>query len=128
MSEQDDNNSTVVPPQSAAAESAPGNDDKNIALLSHLLVIFTGFVGPLIIWLLKKDESAYINEQAKEALNFSITMILAFVVCGLLSVILIGLLLMPLVGLWMVVMPIIAAVKCSSGESYRYPLTLRLLK
>ncbi len=55
-------------------------DDRNLAMLSHLLGIVSGFVGALIIWSLKKDQSAFVDEQGKEALNFQITVMIAFVV------------------------------------------------
>ena len=59
--------------------TTPSIDDRNLAMLAHLLGIVSGFVGALIIWLIKKDQSAYVDEQGKEALNFQITMLIAFV-------------------------------------------------
>lgn len=106
----------------------PNNDDRNLAMLAHLLGIVSGFIGALIIWLIKKDQSAFIDEQGKEALNFQITMLIAFVVAGMLMVILIGALLMPLLFVANLVFCILAAVAVSKGEHYRYPVALRLLK
>jgi uncharacterized protein len=106
----------------------PSNDDRNLAMLAHLLGIVSGFIGALIIWLIKKDQSAFIDEQGKEALNFQITMLIAFVVAGMLMVILIGALLMPLLFVANLVFCILAAVAVSKGEHYRYPVALRLLK
>ena len=80
--------STAQPkPQAATKES------KMWAMLAHLLGLFTCFIGPLIIWLVKKDEDAFVNDQGKEALNFQITVALAMVVSGLLSVVCIGIIL-----------------------------------
>jgi uncharacterized protein len=104
------------------------NDDKNMAMLCHLLAIFTSFIGPLVIWLIKKDESPFVNEQGKEALNFQITVIIAMCVSGLLTFVCIGALLIPVVGVVDLVFCIMATVKTSRGEAYRYPVSLRLLK
>jgi uncharacterized Tic20 family protein len=109
-------------------QTSPSKDDMNIAMLAHLLGIITGFIGALIIWLVKKDDSAFISDQSKEALNFQITMMLAFVVSWVLAFILIGLLLMPLLWIANLVFCILAAIAASKGENYRYPFALRLVK
>jgi uncharacterized protein len=107
-------------------------DDKNMGMLAHLLGIFTFFLGPLIIWLIKKDQSKYIDEQAKEALNFQIGASIVLFGCSILMII-------PVVGCVMLlvviaahitrlVLSIIGTVAASKGEMYRYPLTIRLIK
>lgn len=107
---------------------APANsDEKNIVVITHITGIFFSFIPSLIVWLLKKDESPYISDQAREALNFQITVLIAWFVAGLLTFILIGLLLMPLIWLANVIFCIIAAVAASKGEAYRYPFALRLI-
>jgi len=103
-------------------------DDKNMAMLCHLLAIFTSFLGPLIIWLIKKDDSHFIDDQGKEALNFQITVLIAMIISGLLTFACIGAILVPIVLIADLVFCIIAAVKTSSGERYRYPLTFRFIK
>ncbi len=107
---------------------APSTDDRNLAMLAHLLGIVSGFVGALIIWLIKKDQSAYVDEQGKEALNFQITMLIAFVASWILMFVLIGMLLMPLLLVVNLVFCILAAVAASKGEHYKYPVAIRLLK
>jgi len=102
-------------------------NDKNIAVLTHLGGIFFGFIPALIVWLLKKDDSAYLGEQAREALNFQITVLIGFVVSWALTFVLIGLLLLPAVWIANIVLCIMAAVKTSQGEDYRYPFALRLI-
>jgi uncharacterized Tic20 family protein len=102
-------------------------NDKNIAVLTHLGGIFFSIVPALIVWLLKKDDSAFIGEQSREALNFQISVLIAYVVSGMLVVLLIGFVLMWLVWLFNVILCIVAAVKTSKGEEYRYPLSLRLI-
>ncbi len=87
MSEFD--NVTAPPP--APAVDAP-QDDRTLALLTHLSGILLGFIVPLVVWLLNKDkpEKGFLNDQAKEALNFQITVFLVYIVGTILTVILIG--------------------------------------
>jgi len=127
----DQNAETPQEPQ--AAESAPQTQGvpqnaKNMAMLCHLLGFFTSFIGPLIIWLLKKDEDSFIDQQGKEALNFQITIIIASFAAGLLSFLCIGFLLMPVVAILDLVFVIMACIKSSKGEAYRYPVSIRLIK
>lgn len=107
---------------------APSKDDCNLAMLAHLLGIFTGFIGALVIWLIKKDQSAFIDDQAKEALNFEITVTLACFVSSILVFILIGIFLMWAVIIANIVFCILAAVAASKGQAYRYPFAIRLVK
>ena len=107
---------------------AVSKDSSNMAMLCHLLAIFTGFVGPLIIWLIKKDSDKFVDNQGKEALNFQITVIFAFIVCGLLTIIVIGAFLWPVVGILNLIFCIMGAISASSGKAYKYPISIRLLK
>ncbi|MBS1718340.1 MAG: DUF4870 domain-containing protein [Armatimonadetes bacterium] len=86
------------------------------------------FLGPLVVWLIKKDQFPFVNDQGKESLNFQITCFLLFCIAGILAIILIGFLLLPLVGLYHLVFTIIASMAANRGETYRYPLCLRLIK
>jgi len=107
---------------------APANaDEKNIAVITHITGIFFSIFPGLIVWLLKKDESPYISEQAREALNFQITLLIAYLIAGVLVFILIGFLLFFLVWLANIAFSIMAAIAASKGENYRYPLSLRLI-
>ena len=107
--------------------SVPSNDDKNIATITHLGGTVFSFIPALIVWILKKDDSAYIGDQAKEALNFQITVLIAQFIAGVLAIILIGFLFMGIIWLVNVVFCIIAAISTSKGETYRYPFSLRLI-
>lgn len=107
--------------------ASPSNDDKNIATITHLAGTVFSFVPALIVWLLKKNDSEYLAFQAKEALNFQITILIAQLVAGVLVWILIGFLLLPIIWLLNIVLCIIAAISTSKGETYRYPFTLRLI-
>ena len=102
-------------------------DNKTMALLAHLGGIFFGFIPSLVIWLIKKDESAFVAEQAKEALNFQITVMIAFVISAILIFVVIGLFLIWAVMIGNLVLCIVAGVKANSGESYRYPMAIRLI-
>ncbi len=108
-------------------DTIPSNDDKNIATITHIGGTVFSFVPALIVWILKKDENPYIEDQAKEALNFQITMVLAYMLAGVLSWILIGLIFFPVIWVLNIVFCIIAAISTSKGETYRYPFALRLI-
>jgi uncharacterized Tic20 family protein len=99
-----------------------------MAMLCHLLGIFTGFLGPLILWMVKKDEMPFVNDQGKEALNFQLTIAIASAICFLLMVVIIGFFLFGLIAIGALVLTIIAGVKANEGVSYRYPFTWRLIK
>ena len=85
------------------------------------------FLGPLLVLLLKGNESAYIRAQAVESLNFQITTLIALVVSFVLMFLLVGFLLLPIVGIWWLVFTIMGSVKSANGELYRYPATIRLV-
>ena len=102
-------------------------DDKNIVVLTHLGGTLFSIFPSLIVWLLKRDNNAYIAEQAREALNFQITLLIAYAISGVLMILLIGFVLGWLVWLGNIILSVIAAVKASKGEPYRYPMTLRLI-
>ncbi len=113
----------------------PTKDECNSAMLAHLLGAIAGIIGPLIIYLTKKDESPFVEDQGKEAMNFHITLIIAYVVSSILWTILAivtcgigGFIPLPAaVWIWQIVLGIIASTKASKGEYYRYPATMRLV-
>jgi len=105
----------------------------HLSALVGLLGNGVGFVlGPLVVWLWKKDEYEFVNEQGLEALNFQLTMVITLVASFLLAITLIGLViaipLLMLVGIAAVVMPIVAAVQARKGIHYRYPFSWRIFK
>ena len=107
--------------------TTPSNDDKNIATVTHLGGTVFSFIPALIVWILKKDDSAYIADQAKEALNFQITILIAQFIAWILAWILIGFLFMGIIWILNIVFCIIAAIASSKGKTYRYQLCLRLI-
>jgi len=115
--------------------TSPSVEERNWAVLAHLsallgLVVWAAgmLLGPLIVWLVKRDTLPFVNDQAREALNFQITVFLAGIVCTALIFVLIGIPLLVALGLFDLVFVIIAAVKANEGVAYRYPICLRLIK
>jgi len=103
----------------------PTNDEKTLALLAHILTLVAPILAPLIIYLVKKDESKFVGYHAKESLNFQITI---FVIVIILIITLIGILLLWFVGIISLVLVIIATIRASEGKLYRYPFSVRLIK
>ena len=119
-------NNTAAPPPVGTTS----NDDRTVALLVHLSGIVFSFIVPLIVWLINKDRSdkAFLNDQAKEALNFQITLLLVYIVGTVLTIILIGALINFVAWIACVILSIVAGVAANRGEAYRYPFALRLVK
>lgn len=99
----------------------------HLSALAGFIVPFGNIIAPLVIWLVKKDEMPFVNDQGKESLNFQITVFLAAIVCFILIFVAIGFLLLPALAIYTLVMIIIAAMKANEGVSYRYPFILRLI-
>ncbi|HET7268873.1 MAG TPA: DUF4870 domain-containing protein [Oleiagrimonas sp.] len=121
----------VPPPEPPPAQppAAASTDDRNLAMLTHLSGIVFGFIVPLVVWLVNKDsaDKHYLNTEAKEALNFQLAVLIAYIICMVLTIIVIGVFLFWLVWLANVVFCVLAAVEVNKSGSYRYPFTLRLL-
>ncbi len=105
-----------------------------MAMLSHLLAIFTGFLGPLIIWLAKRDDSAFDDQHARESLNFQLTMLLVMLCLGsvtfILMFILVGIFLIPVilvVQVLAIIAEVMASVAAQNGEPYYYPCSIRFV-
>jgi uncharacterized Tic20 family protein len=115
-------------------DQPPSKDACTWAMLCHIAGL-GGFVvpaigsviGPLVVWQIKKDLHPFVNQHGKEALNFQISMLIYGVIAGLLCFVCIGMVLLPAVVIVDIVFLIIAALKASNGEAYRYPLTIRLI-
>lgn len=125
----------VGPPPVPPINDMPDKDACTWAMLCHLASLLglgsiplANLLGPLVVWLIKKDTHPFIDDQGKESLNFQITMMILQFVAGMTFCLAgIGIVVYPLVALYGIVMPIIAAVKSNKGERYRYPATLRLI-
>jgi uncharacterized Tic20 family protein len=125
------------PPKANELDYIPSNEDRNLAIIAHLSGCagvlgggLLGFVGPLVIYLLKKDSSPYLEVQSKEALNFQITIFLGALLAAVLTAVTCGML-FPLLFAPMilqVVFAVIAAMAVRDGKNYRYPYNFRLLQ
>jgi uncharacterized Tic20 family protein len=105
--------------------SMPTGDERTMAILSHILCLVVWLFGPLIIYLVKKDESGYVADHAKESLNFQITMAIVAVI---MLVSIIGIFFLWILGIYATILIIIATIKASDNKIYRYPFTIRLIK
>ena len=126
----------TVPTEAVTIEERPPEevspDSRTWATLTHLsgLILFFGIpslFGPLVVWLLKRSDP-FVDDNGKEALNFNLSFLIYAIASAILIILLIGLLLLPAVFITWFVLLIVAAVKTSTGESYRYPLTIRFVK
>ncbi|MBI1317376.1 MAG: DUF4870 domain-containing protein [Candidatus Hydrogenedens sp.] len=98
-----------------------------IACLVGFVCPFGNIIGPLVVWLLKRDTSPFVDDQGKEALNFQLSLTIYSLVAALLVIVLVGLLLLPALLIAAVVLTIVAAIKANDGVAYRYPYIFRLL-
>lgn len=124
------NQKTEVVDTSTVSDT-PDKDARTWAMVCHLIA-FSGYIipfgnllGPLVVWVIKKDEHPFIDDQGKEAVNFQLTMTIAYITSIILIFVLIGFLLLAILCIYSIVMVIIASIKSYEGESYRYPLTIR---
>ena len=128
--------------QAGAPPSGPGGevskDSKTFGMLCHLgglagyIIPFGNIIAPLIFWLIKKNEDKFVDDQGKESLNFQITISIAAVIGAVLTIMVVtacvGVPLLIAVGICNLIFCIMGAVKANSGELYRYPVNLRLIK
>lgn len=139
-------NSSPPPAPPPLETTGISSEERQWAMFAHLSALIGGiltagwagsigcFIGPLIIWLAKKDTMPFVDDQGKEALNFNITVGLIFLALAVLSVVTLGIGLIIAIPAWIVVgiawliFSIIAGLKANEGVAYRYPLTLRLIK
>ena len=112
----------------------PSKDERTWAMLCHfsafsgLIFPFGNFLAPLIIWLIKKEEMPFVEDQGKEVLNFQISMTIYLLISGLLCIILIGIPIVIGLVIFCFIITIIAAISANDGKAYRYPMNLRLIK
>ena len=126
--------STAAPPVGSVAlgqGKLQEADEKMMGMLAHILGAVASFLGPLIIWLIKKDESPFVDDQGKEALNFQITIVIGYVASGILGLVpVIGCLtviLIPALAVTSLIFGILGGLEANKGVAYRYPFALRLI-
>lgn len=139
-----DDNDTIAPVMADMGGIAA--DARQWAMFAHLSALLGGiatagwagsvgcFIGPLVIWLVKKDTMPFVDDQAKESLNFNITVAIVFLALWILTIVTLGIGLIIsipgffVVGIAWLVLTILASVKANEGVAYRYPFALRLIK
>jgi uncharacterized protein len=104
------------------------NDEKLLAAAIYVVSFFVPVIGPLIIWLLKRNESSLIDYHGKEYFNFLISYTVYSIVSAILTLVLIGFLAVWLLGIYILVFTIVAAIKAYDGREYRIPLVFRLIR
>ena len=100
----------------------------HLAGLAGFVVPFGSVIGPLVVWLMKKEESAFVNDQGREALNFHLSMLIFEVIAFFMCFILIGFLILPLLLIFELIQVIIASISANDGKPYRYPMTMQFVK
>lgn len=124
------NNAPPPPPQNPYQAATPlsPTDEKLWATLTHIGGIFFSFVPALIVYLVLKDRGPFVREHSATALNFQLTMLIAYVVGFITTFILIGFLILIAVGIVIIVFGIIAAIAANNGQPYKYPLAIEFVK
>ncbi|CAM3742522.1 DUF4870 domain-containing protein [Mesobacillus zeae] len=105
----------------------PSNEERMLATGIYIISFFTAFIGPLIIWLMKKDESSFIDYHGREYFNFFISYSVYALISFILMIVLVGFVLFWILGIAALIFTVIGAVKAFSGEQYRIPFIFRLL-
>ena len=119
---------TATTATATTTTTSTSNEDNTMGMLAHILMIITAWLGPLILYLVKKDQGGNAAANAKEALNFGITATLGYLVGAILLFIVIGIFVYIAVGIASLVFGILGALAANRGEVYRYPVSLRLVK
>lgn len=124
---------TTATPDLSPAHLPGTRDERNWAMFCHLisfsgyLIPFGNILGPLVLWLLKREESPLVDDQGKESLNFQISLTIYFFISIVLCFLVIGLFILPVLMIASLILVVIATIKASEGERYRYPLTFRFI-
>lgn len=137
MEEQEPSEET--PPSIESTEADPpakksfGSSENDWAMLTHLsglacVIGIPSFIGPLVLWLIKKDEMPIVDRAGKEALNFHLTMLIALILSAVLTMVIVGFVTLIAASLLMIIFPIIAAMEANKGNDYTYPLSFRFIK
>lgn len=113
---------------------ATDKDQRTWGMLAHFsplagfVVPLGGLIAALVLWQIKKDQAPFVAEQARESLNFQLTVLIAVLACIPLLFVVVGMLLIPALGIAQFVLALIAGLRANEGQPYRYPLTLRMVR
>ncbi len=120
-------------PETLSTPDPATRDQRNWAMFCHIvsffgyLIPFANIFGPLLMWLLKREEWELVDDQGKESLNFQISWTIYFFITLVLCFVVVGFLLLPVVILAHLILVTVATVKASEGQRYRYPMTIRFI-
>jgi uncharacterized Tic20 family protein len=121
--------------ENTGTQSGIPREVRKWAMICHIIALVgllgngIGFlIAPLIVWLIKREDHPFIDQQGKEAVNFQITMFIILFISLILAFVLIGFLFMFIVAFLMTIFPIIAAIKANEGNDYKYPISIRFIK
>lgn len=103
-------------------------DERMLSMLIYLVSFFAPLIGPLIIWLIKRDESSFVDYHGKQYFNFLISYTIYGIGSAILIILVIGILLAIAVGILSFIFTLVALVKANNGERYRIPLTIQFIK
>ena len=110
------------------------NEERTMSMLCHLsalamfVIPFGSILGPLIVWLVKKDQYPEVDRQGKDAINFHLSMLIYTLVAVFLILILVGIMLLVVIGIFTLIMIIIASIKSNNGERFEYPLSIKFIQ
>ena len=122
-----------LPPGPQPPSYTPTADDRTWGMIAHLSGIVASllgglsFLGPLIVWLIKKDQSPFVADQGKEALNFQIAVTIAMLISAVTIMVCVGFVLIPVVFIGSIVFSVIGGLEANKGVYYRYPYTIRVI-
>jgi uncharacterized Tic20 family protein len=125
--ERDSFRAMETPLPASELPAVPTSEERTVAMIAHLITFMSSFIGPLVIYLVKKDESDFIGDQAKEVLNFHFSVLIYAVAAALSCFIFIGFLLVPALGVFVLVATVLGALSAYDGKRFRYPLCIRCL-
>jgi len=117
----------------AVEERNPSGRERTLAMACHLsafagvIIPFGNIFGPLVVWILTKDEYPLADDQGKESLNFQISVFLYSIVCGLLIFLVVGIFMLLVLALFTIIQVIKASISANNGNAYRYPFCLRFI-
>lgn len=111
--------------QGAQNDGMATSDQRTYALIMHLGSLFIGFLVPLVMWLVKKDESPFIDDHGKQLMNWHISLVIYFIISMVLILVIIGIFLFLLLIVLHVVFSILGAIAANNGDTYKYPLAIR---
>ena len=100
----------------------------HLSALAGLLFPFGSVIGPLIVWLVKKEEMPLVAEHGRKSLNFQLTMMIAYIVCFMLMFVVVGVILLPLVALFSLILVVVSAIKANDGKEVKYPMAIEFIK